>query len=300
MTGLLHRNEESDVSSSRRYVSSPDFRALPSYSTDFVVKHSQCFEKTRTPDLTMNHAQCLSAEPHEDNIKEVLLHFLGCLPFSERHDFLYGEHPVWTFEAKHNQGGLTQKRDKWRESCLNELRRIEFLRETLKYDKDEYQLVADLDTSREEWRKSTEYDRGMELVKQWKQSIPQYTQAYKPSGTEVTVNLKTIEDEYILERDVNVPIIKFKGGEAQDFESKNDDKMVWGRFPDQKTTVEHLLDKQKGKDNILYREKADPSTIKYFHLPSNNMTVSRSLHDAFPPHQQHRLTFVFLLVGGGT
>ncbi|ETS74206.1 hypothetical protein PFICI_14072 [Pestalotiopsis fici W106-1] len=222
-----------------------------------------------------HHRSCLSAEPHEENIKEVLLHFLGCLKISERHDFLEDEaHPVWSFEAKHNKGeNVTKKREKWRANCLNELRRIEFLREKLKDDgdEDERQLVSNIERSRKEWKRSPEYKEGIQMVEEWRRATPEDSGTFKPSGSPVNVKPESVQDKYIPEKDVNVPIIKFKDGEPDDFKLDKKNKKIWGSFPDQKTTVEHLLDNEAGKNSILRRDEKDTSTVKYFHLPSNNM-----------------------------
>jgi hypothetical protein len=234
----------------------------------------------------VKHRSCLSAEPHNDNIKESLLHFLGCVNVSERYRLLNDDsHPVWQYEINHHvkenktpeeeaRALANQKREKWKNACLSELRRIKFLRQKLKDDEDEKKLVIDVEKSRKEWETSTEYREGIALVRKWKNRHDD------PETSENKDDMlgnepQSVIEKYTPERDVNVPIIQFNDGKAQDFKVLKDidGKKVWGSFPDQKTTVEHLLDGSIKENNILYREKTD-KTIKYFHLPSNNMTVS--------------------------
>lgn len=268
--------------------------------------------------MSSHHHHCLSAEPHINNIKEYLLHFLGCVEISERSRFLNDElHDVWLFETQHHidsgksedeaRVASKEKREKWKTGCLSELRRIRFLRTRLEDDDEGKRLVSNLEDSSKEWRNSDEYKRGIETVRKWKcssqynsyrqertkewensdeykkcirlagklKSRPGYTESSELNKDLTDIDPKPEWKHYITERDVNVPIIKFQGGESRNFEFKDiDNGKVWGLFPDQKTTVEHLLDETTGKENILYREKADSTTIKYFHLPSNNMDVS--------------------------
>ncbi|KAF3019773.1 hypothetical protein E8E14_011476 [Neopestalotiopsis sp. 37M] len=254
---------------------------------------------------SFQHRSCLSAEPHVDNIKESLLHFLGCVNISERFRLLNDDsHPVWVFETQHHvKNGkprgeaekLTkQKREKWKSACLSELRRIKFLRRKLEDDIDEGELVTNVQQSRKEWEDSEEYQKGIELVREWKKR-PEYNGPLETNDGVLDDEPDSVEEVYKPERDVNVPIIQFNDGNARDFKVLEDvdGKKVWGSFPDQKTTVEHLLDGRIKEQNILYREKKDKNTIKYFHLPSNNMTwaeeaVSRYFNEDRPEFHKLR------------
>lgn len=261
---------------------------------------------------------CLSAELHVGNITDCLTHFFGCIDISDRSRFLNDElHEVWLLDVQqHIDSGKSEdearaasraKREKWKNDCLSELRRIKFLRTRLGDDDEGKRLVSNLEDSSKGWKESQQFDKGIKKIVEWK-SRPEYTSYLEEStrhwttsdeykkctelakklrsrsvytGTpELNNDLTEIDTKpewnyYIPERDVNVPIMKFKGGEPCNFELRDiDNAKVWGSFPDQKTTVEHLLDETNGKNNILYREKADNTTIKYFHLHSNNMDVS--------------------------
>lgn len=271
--------------------------------------------------MSSHHRHCLSAEPHINNIKEYLLHFLGCIEISDRSRFLNDElHDVWLFDIQHHidsgksedeaRAASKEKREKWKTGCLSELRRIEFLRAKLEADPEESQLVSDLVDSRKKWRASQQFDERIDKIAEWKRR-PEYASYLEESSrhwtssdeykkcVELREKLKdktecngtpgtndsisdnqprSLGEDYIPERDVNVPIVQFKDGNPADFTSSDvDDRKVWGTFPDQKTTVEHLLDRTMGENNILCREKTEKNTIKYFHLPSNNMTVSTEI-----------------------
>lgn len=235
---------------------------------------------------------CLNTEPHHI-IEDHLLHFLGCIEFHERYEFLNSdEHLVWSKEREFLEQKLdadkaetqtTEQRQRWKLDCESELRRIDFLRSRLEEDGDEGHLVKCIRESRQYWKDSPEYAKGIRLVElNWKN---------RPRRD----NIKKIDyeskyqqqNEYRLERDVNVPIIQFENGKPKNVV---DEGVVWGTFPDQKINIGRLL--EKGNHNHLYRHKEeqvlghegskkdsdspsnDSSQVKYFHIPSNNMAVS--------------------------
>lgn len=239
----------------------------------------QSFEGYRT---------CLNTHPHHDIIEDHLLHFLGCIEFHERYDFLNSdEYPVWTSErqylrqkkSKSDQEARTQareQRERWKFDCESELRRISFLRARLETDHDDKHLVECIKKSRHDWEGSAMYKTGIESVKRWKD---------RPRGHSVKrleyVKANSRQQGYRLERDINVPIIQFENGDPKQVEDKG---VIWGTFPDQKIKIERLLHPPDGMKSHLYKGDADDaqvqtceSQIKYFHMPSNNMEVSPSV-----------------------
>lgn len=242
------------------------------------------------------HRTCLNTQPHHDIIEDHLLHFLGCIEFHERYDFLNSDdYPVWTSECRYlqqkklksEQQAKTQAREqrkRWKLDCESELRRISFLRSRLESDDDDKHLVKCIEESRCYWKGSDMYKTGIESVKRWKDR-PRGHNIKRPEFVKANLH----QEGYRLERDVNVPIIQFENGEPKQVE----DGVIWGTFPDQKIKIERLLHPPDGKKSHLYRGDSDDtqgqpfekstkagdppsSQIKYFHLPSNNMEVSPS------------------------
>lgn len=243
------------------------------------------------------HRSCLNTQPHHDIIEDHLLHFLGCIEFHERYDFLNSDdYPVWTSERqylqqkkfKSEQQAKTQAREqrkRWKLDCESELRRISFLRSRLESDDDDKHFVKCIEESQRYWKGSAMYKTGIESVKRWKDR-PRGHNIRRPEFGKANLH----QEGYRLERDVNVPIIEFENGEPKQVE----DGVVWGTFPDQKIKIERLLHPPDGKKSNLYRGDSDDtqdqpfekstkagdppsSQIKYFHLSSNNMEVSPSV-----------------------
>lgn len=75
---------------------------------------------------------------------------------------------------------------------------------------------------------------------------------------------------YVTEKDINVPVIVFHDGKPVNEEVKG----VWGKYPDQKTTVFNLLRTGQSETSLLYKDRAKERSIQYFHIPANNMKVS--------------------------
>ncbi|KAI0127629.1 hypothetical protein BJ170DRAFT_381106 [Xylariales sp. AK1849] len=218
---------------------------------------------------------CLSSEPHDDNIKEHLLHFLGCIDISDRYKFLNeDDHPLWQGETQHyiklgntpeEAAGLSrEKRQRWMADCQSELRRIDFLRDKVSEDKEDSHLVDKVKESGRGWKQSKEYRENIEDVKAWRTAKGKLNEdsrkCYEPAK-------HTSRTAYESEKDVNVPFMEFENSKPAEEKLTHD---IWGKFPDQKTTIKSLLDEQKGPENLLYRHRF-PERIKYFHLPSNNM-----------------------------
>lgn len=151
--------------------------------------------------MSSHHRHCLSAEPHINNIKEYLLHFLGCIEISDRSRFLNDElHDVWLFDIQHHidsgksedaaRASSKKKREKWKTGCLSELRRIKFLRTKLREDDEDRRLVLNLEDSSKEWRESQQFEEGIKKIVEWK-SRPEYTSYREESTRHLTTS-----DEY--------------------------------------------------------------------------------------------------------
>jgi hypothetical protein len=123
--------------------------------------------------------------------------------------------------------------------------------------------------SAREWKRSDEFRKNIDAVKKWragkKKFVGEPQQCYTPAPELAKRNYDSLKD-------VNVPFIQFKDSMPIDEQQAPG---VWGSFPDQKTTMKHLLDENTGEHNLLYKGRF-PERIKYFHLPSNNMEASVS------------------------
>ncbi|KAI0468209.1 hypothetical protein F4859DRAFT_517399 [Xylaria cf. heliscus] len=212
-------------------------------------------------------ASCLSAEPHEHNITNPLLHFLGCIEICERDNFLNGNIPIWEDELEYQREEhvdaeevVKKMKRSWTSSCRKELRRIALLRYALSKDNHDKQLVKEVTSSGRLWRNSSEYKSNIGKVKQWRQY--ELGKSNSVTGPDSTHGM----DDYELEKDISVPIIQFKG--CQEFTDDN----LSGKFPNQKTTIKILLDDSDPTANLLHKDRnSGPGCIKYIHIPSNNM-----------------------------
>lgn len=259
-------------------------------STSLCLDESKIYNE---PEMTP--PTCLSPDPHEDNIKDPILHFLGCVEISSRNEFLKNPSNVQPHEEiaaettadqpKGNQQhrDINKQRDAaWREDCLSELRRIAFLRSKLQEDEEEKHLVQKIEESRKAWKKSDVYKEGMQDIRKWRNS----PKSLNEEDSEPKVSIS--KDNYDPARDVNTPFMLFKKQKnvsstyEPDNETKDPTNAIWGKFPNQKTNVQRLLfDKEKNKDGRDDNERKnllggidDDEKIRYFHIPSNNMLVS--------------------------
>ncbi|KAI5921922.1 hypothetical protein F4810DRAFT_307955 [Camillea tinctor] len=229
---------------------------------------------TQNPQVT-----CLSSEDHTDSIKDHMLHYLGCLEFSQRAKFFEDTNPLWEQEVQHLESldiersdaekQVAEKKKSWQTNCESELRRIDFLRKTLSTDKTDGHLVENLEKSRKGWMGC----QTSKVIQQSKVDDKNY-------------------GEYEPEKDVSVPIMQFKGGQGVDIQ----DGRIWGKFPNQKTTIAKLFDGKsddKLEKSLLHKgicfknDGSDP--IRYFHIPANNMewaeeAISRYFGNKIPDH----------------
>lgn len=177
---------------------------------------------------------CLSAEEHEP--QDPRLHYLGCLQFFEREDYING------------------LRDEQRKQVESELRRIAFLRDVLKKDAVDCRLVENLEDSMEKWRRGRLYtsDNGIEAVRTWRRDKS------LPNGTsQRQVELGKFKD-YDPDHDMNAYLTKFKNSEpVKDLASESFN----GHFPNHKIPVFQLLDYKEEK-NPLKRTLSISSATK--------------------------------------
>ncbi|KAI0006728.1 hypothetical protein F4779DRAFT_549192 [Xylariaceae sp. FL0662B] len=218
---------------------------------------------------------CLSAENHDCDIKDHLMHYLGCIEIRDRDGFFEHTNPLWNREINHliklkkdpvkARRIVEGKRESWMSNCWSELRRIAFLRKTLANDSDDNHLVQQIEKSRRLW-----YD----YCQNKNQNICEGRQdkhTRTPFLVEAAIEVGKRDEPYEPEKDVSVPIIQFKDGDGVD----DMDERVWNSFPNQKTILNKLLqpqNRQSTEDNLLHKDRdREDNRIKYFHIPSNNM-----------------------------
>lgn len=221
---------------------------------------------------------CLNVAQHDGDIRDELAHYIGCIEISERTSFFTDDNPLWNKQIDHqvNTLGRTReaartnvqrKKELWEGNCKSELRRIRFLRKTLKEDRDDRHLVKCVKESRRLWKSSKEYKDGIDLVQSWRNR----PHGHRNPQDEVDPNDEPQGGSYDLDRDINAHIIKFKEGEGVDIEHPK----VWNHYPDQKTMLSGLLrDTPTDQGQRLLGGKSLPNEVTYFHIPSNNMVVS--------------------------
>ncbi|KAF2966107.1 hypothetical protein GQX73_g7479 [Xylaria multiplex] len=227
-------------------------------------------------------ATCLSAESHEHDIRDPLLHYLGCIEIYQREDFLNGNNPIWKDELEHQRSlriengvslalqsedaekAVEKMKESWKVNIENELQRIALLRQTLSNDENDGQLVKKVEASYKEWRKSVDEDNIQKVIR-WRTKLGKTNSEHGPSPD---VDPK---EDYSPEKDISVPVIHFI--DRKEF-TENDTQRLRGKFPNQKTTIEKLLysDDTRPEANMLHKNNAsDQHRIRYFHIPSNNM-----------------------------
>lgn len=196
---------------------------------------------------------CLSAEKHGNNdARDVILHYLGCLEFCEREDYF-----KW-LDVEHQK------------QVESELRRIEYLRHVMEHDKDseESSLLFNLDRSMKAWRSCKLFTcpDGIKAVRTWRltKGRPNSKSQRDPRTSHST------SAEYDPDRDLNAHLIRYVRSQA---EREIKDPRFNGHFPNHKIAVSHLLDEGE-PSNPLAKGSQPEESINYFHFPANNMQVS--------------------------
>ncbi|KAI3317359.1 hypothetical protein HD806DRAFT_371282 [Xylariaceae sp. AK1471] len=218
------------------------------------------------------YSSCLSAEPHNDNIKNHFSHYFGCLEAWERSSFFDPTSPHWVDEVeRHINSGHTpsvartkadKKREKWQQDCTNELQRAASLLAALAADSEENHVLGRVTFSRDRWRASRQYQSNIGHTREWR--------AGKGLPNGVALQLPNTAGAYNPEDDLQVPIMEYKGGVPQDIH----DPRVTGNFPYQTTTVKKLLQRDISDGpvvELLAWARSVPEQVIWFHIPMNNM-----------------------------
>ncbi|KAI1271146.1 hypothetical protein F5Y07DRAFT_405873 [Xylaria sp. FL0933] len=206
---------------------------------------------------------CLSAEPHENDIRDPLLHYLGCIEIYKREEFLNGNTNIWQKELTHQEkllnedakGTVENMKNSWHDTIEKEMRRIIFLRHTLSNDEHDKELVYDVEESYQGWKDSKKFKDNIDKVKRWREELGK---ANSVKGREFHHS----KEAYTPEKDISVPVIHLSDHKGSGFNEK--ETHIRGKFPNQKTTIEELLGRKM--------PELEANSVRYYHIPSNNMT----------------------------
>ncbi|KAI1296419.1 hypothetical protein F5Y03DRAFT_387080 [Xylaria venustula] len=221
---------------------------------------------------------CLSVDPHDDNVTDPILHYIGCLEGHQRDSFFDSTSSYWTDEiAKLEKAGILRadaeakvelRRQTWRKDCFDELWRLSLIRGALARDNKLSCLLKSLATSRELWRSSRVYQSGIARVRGWR------ARRHMPNGATIVSPQSATEDLYDPEN-LPVSIMSFEDGRPHNIDSR----YAAGTFPNQSTKVYDLLQRDTpGLFSLLNRKKhlqkmnrGSPTIMTWIHVPSNNM-----------------------------
>ncbi|KAH9904479.1 hypothetical protein F4778DRAFT_64649 [Xylariomycetidae sp. FL2044] len=235
------------------------------------------------------HHTCLSAEPHDDNVRDILTHYLGCLEFAERKEFFKDTNKVWEEEVEYFEAeGVSREeakrrgeknRDKWKRNCATEERRIEFLRKAL--ERDEKEQEKEQNARREELRRDAQ-DKGQDekhLVKSAIDSLVKNVNAsrYKwRDSDEYKDNIKDVQSwrkqngnhiDSVPENISNPSETNATQGNTAAYDPEHDinaaimqfengmavedigEDMVKGSFPDHKIKIKRLLEEPRDEED---------------------------------------------------
>ena len=225
---------------------------------------------------------CLSADPHdEDFIIDKLSHYMGCIEFCDREGY---------YEQLPSEG---------KRQIRTELRRIKYLRQVLHTSDAEKHLVNNVTNSLAAWKTENPVNK-LEEVRKWSDQKSAKRKNYREHDPEAgarrssQLNLSRPED-YNPDKDTNAYVIQYQNGEGVTDEAKRPGggDIFWGKFPNQKISVDSLLRDREinplGKDRSSknYHETVGPGEdrredrVRYFHLPTNNMKVWDTLSRQF-------------------
>ncbi|KAI0008409.1 hypothetical protein F4779DRAFT_641913 [Xylariaceae sp. FL0662B] len=231
---------------------------------------------------------CLSSEPHDTQIHDPILHYLGCIEYCERRTFFDLSSPLWQSEIEleatkrelndnemERATALVRHRvSHWSRACEIELGRIQHLRNALEADHHQTHFVEQVIRSGSNWRQSNAYRRGLEDVTKWRNL----------NGRPITQPCDEREDpirrnsdgQYDPNEDSIAHIIQFEGTKpANEQEQGTRTPIVQDPFPNQTTSVKSLLNLAGVHNNLttnLLSKDHLPQSMKYFHFPANNMT----------------------------
>lgn len=210
---------------------------------------------------------CVSSEPHDDDIRDYVQHYMGCIEISERRGFFDPNKPLWKKpeHSANNGDNITAEMkskqitpEQAQAACRLEIRRARYLRKVLANDPSETKLVDKIMKTRAKWVASEQYKSGMKAIRTWK---PNRNRAHEDDSDDSDGQpLK----KYDPELDINVHILKYKRDSSKNL----------SMLPHEKMKVKKLLETEDSNP-LRYQEGIpEKDTIKYVHLPANNMEVS--------------------------
>jgi hypothetical protein len=146
---------------------------------------------------------CLSDLKHDCAIQNHVLHYLGCIERRQQEKFYEKNGELWTKELENEKERqkrkpkdpqrdgasetaediVTNRLNGWREACETEVRRIDYLRALLAKDNEVRHLVDYLETSRNGWKNTDDFIKGLEEVKRWRAKLPTAISTEKTSPT---------------------------------------------------------------------------------------------------------------------
>ncbi|KAI1422741.1 hypothetical protein F5Y12DRAFT_799330 [Xylaria sp. FL1777] len=214
---------------------------------------------------------CLSVDPHDDNIKDPVLHYFGCLEAWHRSSFFDSTSPYWIGEVERLENSGTcraeakaiveTKREICRKTCSDELRRVSLILGAIAKDKHQSFLLRKLASSRKLWLSTGEYQSGIEKVREWR------TCRGMPNGVSIEYPQNAMEELYNPDN-VTVSVMAFEKGLPHNIGVP----YVTGMFPNQTTNVHDLLRRDTpGLFDLLGQKKHAATTLTWLHIPSNNM-----------------------------
>lgn len=201
---------------------------------------------------SQNHGfplSCMSAGDHLPTERNHMVHYFGCLEFCQRKAYFQ------TLD------------DDVKEQIKTELRRVKFLRDALKKDRDEVYLVHEFEAALGKWKDAKINKLGE--VKTWRMDNGKPNNADHFNPNAANESKQTERPEYDADMDTNARVIMFGKPDGFDFEEPN----LKGKFPNQKIQVSKLLD-PKDNTSLLHKSRHKSGMVRYFHLPTNNMKVS--------------------------
>jgi hypothetical protein len=176
---------------------------------------------------------------HGSGIDDDILHYFGCLKFSERAQFL---------------DSLRDTDVVLRTRILEEENRIAKLRKLFEGE------GVDTATGK--------------LLKSFKSTLSQRSnggRSHPHSGPESNREDRSTLGEDMLLNDTNANAIYFKRDQQGEHPGPySDPRLGNGKFPDQKVPLSCLLSKDKKKNPLMW--KCEDGMIRYFHIPANNMS----------------------------
>lgn len=186
----------------------------------------------------------VSGLTHGNSIEDGLVHFSGCIKFSEREEFL---------EA-------LPETDKLKIRILEEQARIARLRKVLEDEGSKTDTGKLLRSFTATLSSRLPRRRSYSHLK-----VPERDLA----AQEPTSEPKSLEDEVVLD-DLRANVIYFKKKPEQLHPGPYDHPHLGDKFPNQKVPLCLLLEENPKENPLMW--KCEDDMIRYFHIPANNMS----------------------------